>query len=202
VLWGKFALQFPWVYLRATQYGHLETETKVQWLEQLLQHFEQASADDLAHLKQRYIALIPDLNQKTAEVKLLWLKVLARLPEMQHEHEELAEHLLAEQFHAEVFYLWLQQQLLKPSPDYPDIEQHINNWEQIYPSVPVLSFAKYYVYNATAREAEAEQLLSLYPEHVLMSYLRVQKALKSQPELLQQLNIIFDNNANNIAIKI
>jgi hypothetical protein len=201
-LWGRFALQFPWLYLRATQYGHLATETKEQWLEQLLQQFEQASQDDLAYLEQRYLDLIPEVDTKTAAVKLLWLKVLSRLPQMQQEQQDLAENLLAEQFHEEVFYLWLQQQLLQPEPNYTDIEQHITLWEQQYPSVPVLSFAKYYVYKATHREAQAEQLLSLYPEHVLMSYLRIQHVLKQQPDLLQQLNIIFENNANHIAIKI
>lgn len=201
ILWGRFALQFPWAYLRATQYGHLATETKTQWLEQVLEQFEQASAEDLHYLQQRYLNLRDDLDSRIAPVKLLWLRILARLPDLQHEQQELAEQLLAEQFHEEVFYLWLQQQLLQPEPDYPAIEQHILLWEQQYPSVPVLIFAKYYVYQATQRQQQAEQLLSLYPEHVLMSYLRVQHALKQQPELLQQLNIIFEYNAHYIAIK-
>lgn len=200
-LWGRFALQFPWVYLRATQYGHLATETKVQWLEQVLQQFEQASQEDLEYLKQRYIAVSTDLEAKDAAVKLCWLRILTRLADMQHEQQVLAQHLLAQQFHEEVFYLWLQQQLRQPQPDYAEIEQHIMLWEQQYLSVPVLNFAKYYVYQATYREAEAEQLLHLYPEHVLMSYLRVQQALKQQPNLLQQLNIIFENNTHQIAIK-
>ena len=201
-LWGRFALQFPWAYLRATQYGHLATETKVQWLEQLLQQFEQASSDDLEYLAQRYLDVSADLDNKTAPVKLLWLKILSRLPHMQQQQQDLAAHLLAEQFHEDVFYLWLQQQLRQAEPDYDSIEQQITLWEQQYPSVPVLSFAKYYVYKATGRESQAEQLLSLYPEHVLMSYLRIQHALKQQPDLLQQLNIIFENHANHIAIKI
>ena len=201
-LWGQFALQFPWLYLRATQYGHLAEDNKEQWLGQLLQQFEQASDEDLVYLSQRYLDLLPDIENKTHAVKLLWLKVLARLPNMQEQQQLLAEQLLALQFHEDVFYLWLQQQLHQEIPNYNDIEQHIISWEKKYPSVPVLSFAKYYIYKSTAREQQAEALLSLYPEHVLMSYLRVQNALKQQPELLQQLNIIFENNANHIAIKI
>ena len=46
------------------------------------------------------------------------------------------------------------------------------------------------------------ELLDLYPEHVLMSYLRVKSNLKDQPELLKQLNLIFENNSNFVEIKI
>lgn len=201
-LWGKFALQFPWLYLQTTQYGHLAPDTKAEWLEQLLQRFEDANADDLSHLKQRYFDVLPELDQKPPQVQLLWLKILARLADMQPQQQALAERLLAENFHEEAFYLWLTLQLQRAQPDYQDIEQHITLWEHKYPSVPILSFAKYYVYQATGRTVQAEQLLGLYPEHVLMSYLRVQNALQQQPELLQQLNIIFENNANYIAIKI
>jgi hypothetical protein len=101
-----------------------------------------------------------------------------------------------------VFYLWFQQQLLKQQPDYAKIEKQINLWEQKYPALPVFSFAKWHIFTATARYSEAEQLLDLYPEHVLMSYLRVKSNLKDQPELLKQLNLIFENNSNFVEIKI
>ena len=201
-LWAKFALQFPWSYLRATQYGHLPTPSKIQWLEQLLQQFDQATADDLTHLKQRYMDLLPEIEQKNHEVKLLWLKVLVRLDQMQEYVTALAEHLLLEQFHEEVFYLWFEQQMLQAQINTNEIEQHIATWEEKYPSVPVLSFAKYYLYKLTDRKTEAEQLLNLYPEHVLMSYLRIQHALENQPQLLAQLNLIFENNPNHLTIKL
>ena len=35
-----------------------------------------------------------------------------------------------------------------------------------------------------------------------MSYLRVKSNLKDQPELLKQLNLIFENNSNFVEIKI
>jgi hypothetical protein len=70
------------------------------------------------------------------------------------------------------------------------------------PALPVFSFAKWHIFTATARYSEAEQLLDLYPEHVLMSYLRVKSNLKDQPELLKQLNLIFENNSNFVEIKI
>lgn len=202
VLWGKFAMQFPWLYLRATQYGHLQNDTKQTWLQQLLLQFDQASAEDLEHLRQRFLDLQPEFANKEYEVKLLWLKVITRLPDLADEREQLAHDLLDQQFNEEAFYLWFEQHLLKPQPDYVVIEQQIGLWESRYPSLPVLSFAKYYIYQATGRLAEAEQLLALYPEHVLMSYLRIKAELKQQPELIKQLNIIFENNANYIGINI
>ena len=92
-LWGQFALQFPWLYLRSTKYGHLDQEVKI-WLQQLLIAYDQATEDDLEYLKQRYLDLKQDIFNRDYEVKLLWLKLLFRMPEMSVEHECLAKHLL------------------------------------------------------------------------------------------------------------
>ena len=55
---------------------------------------------------------------------------------------------------------------------------------------------------ATDRENEAEELLSLYPDDVLMNYLRVKSKLKHQEDLVQLLNTIFESNSNYLEIKI
>ncbi|MDR0069479.1 heme biosynthesis protein HemY, partial [Acinetobacter sp. 11520] len=78
--------------------------------------------------------------------KLLWLKLLARMPDMSMQHAALTLHLLKEQFDPEVFYLWFQQQLLKQVPDYADVEEKIIEFENQYMSLPVLTFAKWHVY--------------------------------------------------------
>ena len=101
-----------------------------------------------------------------------------------------------------MFYLWFQQQLLKPAPDYLKIEDYLNQWEQQYPALPVLSFAKWHILEATGRHDDAAQLLDLYPEHILMNYLRIKSALKDQPHLQQQLNLVFENNSHFMKIKI
>ena len=110
-LWGQFALQFPWMYLRSTKYGHLDEATKQAWLEQLLAAFDQADPDGLQLLRERYEGLSAQIFSRSFHIKALWLKVLARMPEMSQAHEALAVHLLAQQFNQEVFYLWFQQQL-------------------------------------------------------------------------------------------
>lgn len=201
-LWGKFAFCFPWGYLRSTRYGHLDAAHKQAWLEQLLQHFDQATVENLQDLKQRYEALGDQVYLRNSEIKTLWLKVLSRLPEMSEQHEALALHLLDQQFDQDVFYLWFQQQLLKQNPDYIQVEQKIMCWEEKYPSLPVLSFAKWHVLNATGRTEEAEQLLVLYPDHVLMNYLRIKSGFKDNDQLIKQLNSIFENNAGFMEIKI
>ncbi|MGE8560659.1 MAG: heme biosynthesis protein HemY [Acinetobacter sp.] len=201
-LWGKFAIQFPWMYLRSTKYGHLGTETKQEWLQQLLLDFDQANLESLQNLQQRYLDLEDQIYSRNYEIKNLWLKVLSRMPEMSQQHEDLALHLLDERFNQDVFYLWFQQQLLKQNPDYLMVEQRIDYWENKYPSLPVFTFAKWHIYTATARYAEADKLLELYPDNVMMNYLRIKSTLKGQDDLIKQLNLIFENNANFVEIKI
>lgn len=201
-LWGQLALQQPWVYLRSMKYGLLDAEHRDAWLQQLLQQFDQASVDDLQALQQRYIDLECEIQSRPYSSKLLWLKLLARIPEMSIQHEALTLHLLQEQFDPEVFYLWFQQQLLKQLPDYAYVEDKINQLENQYMNLPILTFAKWHVYTATGRQEEAEQLLSLYPDNILMSYLRIKSTFKDDEDLIKQLNLIFENDANFLKFKI
>ena len=201
-LWGNLAVNFPWLYLRSTQYGHLDEQAKIDWLKNLLSDFNKASVEDLEYLTQRYLDLESEIEQRPYEIQVLWLKVLSRLPDLSIQHEQLAISLLKTSFNQDVFYLWFQQQLLAQSPDYVKVEQQIQKWEMQYSGVPVLSFAKWHVYQASQRFEEAEKLLDLYPNNVLMNYLRIKSALQGQDHLLPQLNYIFENNSNFMAIKI
>ncbi|NIE97606.1 heme biosynthesis protein HemY [Acinetobacter sp. C26M] len=201
-LWGKLALQEPWLFLQTTQYGLLDAEHRDLWLQQLLIRFDQASVDDLAALQQRYLVLQDEIQTRPYSSKVLWLKLLARMPEMSLQHEDLALHLLQDQFDPEVFYLWFQQQLLKQIPDYAYVEQRIIQLEQRYTSVPMLSFAKWHIYVSTQRQQDAEQLLTLYPDNILMSYLRIKATLGDNSDLIRQLNLIFENDVNFLNFKI
>lgn len=46
----------------------------------------------------------------------------------------------------------------------------------------------------TDRQQEAEQLLILYPDNILMSYLRIKSVLGDNLDLIKQLNLIFEND--------
>ncbi|MCK4105867.1 hypothetical protein [Acinetobacter radioresistens] len=201
-LWGEFAVQYPWLYLRSRKYGHLSHDYKEQWLQQLLGQFDQATLDDLQALQQRYLDMAGQIQNRTPDIQILWLKLLARMPEMSQQHESLANLLLADNFDQDVFYLWFQQQLLKQQPDYEYVEQRILFLENKYPSIPILSFAKWHIYQATDRALEAEQLLELYPDNILMIYLRIKTVFKGNEDLIQQLNLIFENDANFMQLKI
>ena len=201
-LWGQFALQFPWLYLRSTKYGHLDQKVKKFWLEQLLAAYDQASEEDLKYLQQRYLDLKPQLFTRDYEVNLLWLKLLFKMPEMSAEHESLAIQLLEQQFNQDVFYLWFQQQLLRQAPDYSYIAEQIALWENKYMTLPILTFAKWHVLRATGHTEEAEQLLDLYPDDIRMGYLRIKSVLQDREDLLQQLHKVFESNVNFIEIRI
>ncbi len=201
-LWGEFAVQYPWLYLRSSKYGHLSRDYKEQWLQQLLGQFDQATLDDLQALQQRYLDMAGQIQNRTPDIQILWLKLLARMPEMSQQHESLANLLLADNFDQDVFYLWFQQQLLKQQPDYEYVEQRILFLENKYPSIPILSFAKWHIYQATDRALEAEQLLELYPDNILMIYLRIKTVFKGNEDLIQQLNLVFENDANFMQLKI
>ena len=71
-----------------------------------------------------------------------------------------------------------------------------------YTSVPVLSFAKWLSYTAIGMQERAAALLSLYPDNVLMNYLRIKSTLNGDEDLIKQLNLIFENNANFVEMKI
>lgn len=75
-------------------------------------------------------------------------------------------------------------------------KKKIIEFENQYMNLPVLTFAKWHVYMATGRQAEAETLLSLYPDNILMSYLRIKSTLNEDEVLIKQLNLIFENDAN------
>lgn len=201
-LWGQFAIQNPWMYLHATQFGYLESTTKQQWLTQLLGCYEQADFDDHQLLQQKFLEIEPQLVEMSYETKVLWLKLMTRLPELAQQQQQLAIQILDEKFDQDVFYLWFQQQLLRQNPDYFYLEQQIVNLENKYLDLPVFSFAKWHIYSATQRDNEANQLLSLYPNDILMNYLRIKATLNGNDELIQQLNSIFEKDSNYIQFKI
>ena len=201
-LWGRFAVQFPWHYLKATHYGHLDDADKINWLLKLLSEFDQASIEDWQLIGERYLNIQEQVSEHCYEIRSLWLKLLARLPEMAQAHSTLSLQLLDERFDQDIFYLWFQQQLLRQNPDYIVIEKEIDNLEHKYPSLPILTFSKWHILMATEREAQARQLLTLYPDNPLMSYLRVKSSLNGDLDLMQQLNIIFESDNKFIQVKI
>ena len=82
------------------------------------------------------------------------------------------------------------------------VEQQLNQFEVQYPGIPVFTFVRWHIYTATERMEEANQLLDLYPDNILMNYLRVKAALNGNESLIQQLNSIYEKDTNFIAFKL
>lgn len=202
ILWGEFAVKFPWQYLKAIQHNHLFNEHQQGWLEHLLQSFEQASDEQKEALKTRYRVWSEQLETKEYALNTLWLKLLVRLPNMEDEQEHLANILLEQQFNEDVFYLWFQQQTLKQPANYSEIETKLNYLESRYSALPILSFVKWHILQAQQKFDEAEEVLKRYPQNVLMSYLRIKNVLSDREDLLQQLNNVFENDSNHVILKI
>ena len=201
-LWVRLALQQPWLYLQSQGYGYLPEGPREQWLQQLLQQFEQAQYSDLQALQERFYDLEHELPTRPYATQVLWLKLLARLPEMSQAHEQLALQLLQQQFDQDVFYLWFQQKLLAQNPDYLHIQNTLLHLEQRYPSLPILNFAGWHIDQALGRYEQALARLECYPDNVLMGYLRIKNLFKDDDQLIQQLNLIFNNDAKFIQFKI
>lgn len=202
-LWSEFAIKFPFQYLHSTQFETLLNEdAKRLWLTELLSQLEKATPEENELIQQSYFTVENHLADLSYDIKVLWLKLLTHYPEMSQQHQNLALQLLNEKFDQDVFYLLFQQYLLRQNPDYEYIEQQIEYLEGKYVDVPVFAFAKWHIYNATAKTAQAEQLLSLYPDDPLMNYLRIKSTLNGNDDLILQLNSIFENDANFVKFKI
>lgn len=202
-LWGEFASKFPWLYLYAKAYGNLTPEANNSWLIQILKTFEQSTPDHLEKLQLRYFDLKTDyIDDTVRQNKILWLKVLMRLPNMEEEYEYLATQLLDEMFDQEVFLMWFEQKVKNSYNKYDEVERKVNAWEVKYPNMPIFNFIKWHLFQETQRYEQANALLDQYPDHILTSYLRVKSSIYGNTSLLNDLNQVFETNTNFIKINI
>lgn len=201
-LWARLALEHPWAFLKAPFSVQLNAMTMQKWLTHLLLQFEQADQAQLLLLQQRFLMLEQQIKLFTFDAAVLWLKLIVRLPDLARQQTALALNLLEQKFDQDVFLLWFQQQFMVGDADLSQLEADISVLVERYPSLPILSFAQWHIYMATHRIEEAQALLSLYPENIFMSYLRVKSALGNHHDLLEQLKLVFENDANFIEFKI
>lgn len=201
-LWASFAVSYPWLYLDRSAEIDLNIEDMEKWLIQLLEQYDQADMEDIQRLHNSYIKNEKTIKNLSYDLQVLWLKLLLRIKNMDQHIEILAIHLLEKKFDQDVFYIWFQQQLLQKDTQYEEVELYIEKLDEKYPSLPVLSFAQWYIYTETQRFNEADQLLTLFPNNIFMSYLRIKSSLKGQDDLLDELKLVFENDAKFVQFKI
>ncbi|EPF69908.1 hypothetical protein [Acinetobacter rudis] len=202
ILWGNFAVSYPWLYLGGSTENNLSDEAMEKWLTQLLEQYDQASIEDIHRLKNSYIENEKNIKNLAYALQVLWLKLLLRIKNMDQAITILATHLLDLKFDQDVFYIWFQQQLLQKDTQYEEIELYIEKLDEKYPGLPVLSFAQWYIYTETERFNEADELLTRFPNNIFMSYLRIKSSLKGQDDLLDELKLVFENDAKFVQFKI
>lgn len=201
-LWSTFALQYPWLYLNCAIRLEFSDEVTEKWLLQLLEKYDHAQDEDIQKLQLNYIENEESIKNLSYTLQVLWLKILLRIKNMDQYLEVLAMHLLEIKFDQDVFYIWFQQQLLQKQPRYEEIELYIQQLDEKYPSLPVLSFAQWHIYTETQRFNEADALLTRFPNNMLMSYLRIKSSLQGQNALLDELKLVFENDAKFMQFKI
>lgn len=200
-LWGRFAIQFPWEYLRTIHYGQLTAKDNTLWLTAILQQFESSTLEQREELKSRYLLLNAEHILHTArENKILWLKILVRCSDVDVIYEQLVNDLLEDRFDQDVFFMWFKQKIKSRSINYFKMEQQVHVWEQRYAGMPIFSFVRWHIYQATERSIDADALLKDFPDDVLMSYLRIKSNIQYKPELVDQLNNIFETNTRFLKI--
>ncbi|MDQ8935950.1 heme biosynthesis protein HemY [Acinetobacter rudis] len=202
ILWASFAFNYPWLYLAQSIDIDLNTDAMEKWLIQLLEHYDQASEENILELANNYIENEKNIKKLDYALQVLWLKLLLRIQNMDQYVAVLATHLLEVKFDQDVFYIWFQQQLLQKDPQYEEVELYIDKLGEKYPSLPVLSFAQWYIYTETQRFNEADELLTHFPNNIFMSYLRIKSSLKGQDDLLDELKLVFENDAKFVQFKI
>lgn len=201
-LWGQFAHQFPWLYLESNTALPLSGADYSMWLEQLSQHFQTSTTQQQLLLAQRYQREAVDILSMENATAVKWLKLLSALPDQHQVQQQLAKSLLDQQFDQDVFYLWFEQQLLNTEVDYLKLEQEIENWETKYSQLPILTFARWHIYQFTQRKQQATQLLHLYPEHIFMSYIRLKDHLNHREDLIRELNLVFQHQSKFLEMNI
>jgi hypothetical protein len=201
-LWANFAMSYPWLYLEYITEPILNSEAMGKWLTQLLEQYDQASDENIHRLQNSYVENEKNIKNLDYSLQVLWLKLLLRLQNMGQYIEILATLLLEIKFEQDVFYIWFQQQLLKKDTQYEEVELYIAKLDKKYPGLPVLSFAQWYIYTETQRFNEADELLTRFPNNIFMSYLRIKSSLKGQDDLLDELKLVFENDAKFVQFKI
>ena len=125
-----------------------------------------------------------------------WLLVLnslwsAELDKLIAMRLTLADTLLKQQFDPVVLAIWLQDQRQQENLDCRYFIERLELLAQRYPGQPSIALAQWHQLNASEQHEAAEQILQTWQQHSDFSYIRLSRTLADQPELLADLDIIY-----------
>ena len=194
-LWASLAVAAPWLVLAIPERPHFNTEQKITWLQSLQQHMAQSTFTDRLKLVKVYEhqpAEVMD-NFLMAKQWLLLLNVLpsAELENLVNMRLTLADELLKQQFDPVILAIWLQDQRQQENLDCRYFIERLELLAQRYPGQPSVALAQWHQLNASQQHDTAEQILQTWQQHPDFSYIRLSRALENQPELLADLDAIY-----------
>ncbi len=194
-LWANLATAAPWLVLAVPERPHFNTEQKIAWLNSLQQHIGQSTPADRIKLLDVYEHQPAEVLDNFLMAKQ-WLLVLnslssAELDKLIAMRLTLADTLLKQQFDPVVLAIWLQDQRQQENLDCRYFIERLELLAQRYPGQPSIALAQWHQLNASEQHEAAEQILQTWQQHSDFSYIRLSRTLADQPELLADLDIIY-----------
>lgn len=212
-LWAKLLIAQPWLLLEPDSKLSLTSIQQYDWLVALQQQLSHASPEQyqqlLAYYQQQQGQ--PEFWQDIASARQ-WLLLLNQIndhalsvPQQQQliqQRQQLADQLLRLEFDSRVLTIWLQNQLQEGTVECQHFTQRLNELAQRYPGQPSIALAQWHQLMADQQTEAAQAILQHWQQHPDFGYLRLGQALAGQPDLLADLELLYqaygslDNQAN------
>ncbi|MFU8925311.1 hypothetical protein [Acinetobacter puyangensis] len=187
--WLLLSKTCPWWIFKASHQPQFNPEQNLIWLQALLDQSFEASDEDQQLFLEWYQTIALDLPDMDIQEQILILKLLSQFELFNAESANFAQGILQQRFVPEVLYIWLDKALNQQQP-IQQLEQQLQQWQDIYPAQPSLTFAQWHIYQRQQNFEQAEQLLNQFPDDAYMAYLRIQEAIKSSDALQEDLKLL------------
>lgn len=194
--WFQFAQQCPWWIFKTHHKIDFDMTQKSIWLAALLQQVNEATEEDQHLLSEWYFSNKSEIVQYYVEDQISLLKLMSQFELLNKETFIFAQEIMQYRFVPEVLYIWLDQGF-KLKSNIENLQNQVELWETKYPAQPSLIFAKWHIFNKLNQLDKANELLTLYPNDPYMSYIRLNHAIHSSPELKHDLQTVMYYSGQN-----
>ena len=194
-LWANLAQAAPWLVFPVAQRPTFNAEQQLAWLVSFQHNMAQASSEQHTELLELHTQHSTDLLDHYVVAKQ-WLLLLNTMSvdessALVQQRLSLADELLKRQFEPGVLAIWLQDQRQQENLDSEYFIQRLEALAQSYPGQPSIALAQWHQLKSIQQHQAAQQILQVWQQHPDFSYMRLTEALAEQPELLADLNTIY-----------